>query len=84
MRHQTTIVVRGGKARAMKALDREVRRLEGVRDDLDREIAGCAFTPRCDSAFSPCPTTHPRRLEITRGHEAQCHLNDHLVAERPA
>ena len=64
--------------------DEDVVSIPGAPPRLDREIAGCAFTPRCDSAFSPCPTTHPRRLEITRGHEAQCHLNDHLVAERPA
>ena len=48
------------------------------------DLLGDEFTPRCDSAFSPCATTHPRRLEITRGHEAQCHLNDHVVAQRPA
>jgi oligopeptide/dipeptide ABC transporter ATP-binding protein len=64
--------------------DEDVRSIPGAPPRLDREIVGCPFTPRCDSAFSPCPTTHPRRLEVAPGHEALCHLNDHLVAERPA
>jgi oligopeptide/dipeptide ABC transporter ATP-binding protein len=64
--------------------DEDVRSIPGAPPRLDREIVGCPFTPRCDSAFSPCPTTHPRRLEVGPGHEARCHLNDHLVAEKPA
>jgi peptide/nickel transport system ATP-binding protein len=64
--------------------DEDVRSIPGAPPRLDREIVGCPFTPRCDSAFGPCPTTHPRRLEIAPGHEALCHLNDHLVAEKPA
>ena len=64
--------------------DEDVRSIPGSPPRLDREITGCPFTPRCDSAFAPCPTTHPRRLEVAPGHEALCHLNDHLVAEKPA
>jgi peptide/nickel transport system ATP-binding protein len=64
--------------------DEDVRSIPGAPPRLDREIVGCPFTPRCDSAFSPCPTTHPRRLDVGPGHEARCHLNDHLVAEKPA
>ena len=64
--------------------DSEVLSIPGAPPRLDREIVGCPFTPRCDSAFAPCATTHPRRLEVAPGHEALCHLNDHLVAERPA
>jgi peptide/nickel transport system ATP-binding protein len=64
--------------------DEDVRSIPGAPPRLDREIVGCPFTPRCDSAFSPCPTTHPRRLDVGAGHEARCHLNDHLVAEKPA
>jgi peptide/nickel transport system ATP-binding protein/oligopeptide transport system ATP-binding protein len=64
--------------------DEDVLSIPGAPPRLDHEIAGCPFTPRCDSAFSPCPTTHPRRLEVAPGHEAQCHLNDHLVVEKPA
>jgi peptide/nickel transport system ATP-binding protein len=51
---------------------------------LDRELVGCPFAPRCDSAFSPCATTHPRRLELSHGHEAMCHLNDRVMAEESA
>jgi len=64
--------------------DEDVLSIPGAPPRLDHEIVGCPFTPRCDSAFAPCPATHPRRLEVAPGHEALCHLNDHLVAERPA
>jgi oligopeptide/dipeptide ABC transporter ATP-binding protein len=64
--------------------DDEVISIPGAPPRLDREIAGCPFTPRCDSAFAPCPTTTPRRLEVAPGHEAVCHLNDRLVVEESA
>jgi peptide/nickel transport system ATP-binding protein len=64
--------------------DDEVASIPGAPPRLDREIVGCPFTPRCDSAFAPCPTTHPRRLEVEPGHEALCHLNDRLTMEKPA
>jgi oligopeptide/dipeptide ABC transporter ATP-binding protein len=64
--------------------DAEVVSIPGAPPRLDREIAGCPFAPRCDSAFSPCATVAPRRLETSPGHEAVCHLNDHLVAKEPA
>ena len=47
--------------------DEDVLSIPGAPPRLDREIAGCPFTPRCDSAFAPCPTTHPRRLEVGPG-----------------
>jgi peptide/nickel transport system ATP-binding protein len=59
--------------------DDKVTSIPGAPPRLDREISGCPFTPRCDSAFSPCPVTHPRRLEVGDGHEAMCHLNDRLT-----
>jgi peptide/nickel transport system ATP-binding protein len=61
--------------------DDEVISIPGAPPRLDREIAGCPFAPRCDSAFAPCPTITPRRLEIAPGHEAVCHLNDHVVVQ---
>jgi peptide/nickel transport system ATP-binding protein len=64
--------------------DEDVISIPGAPPRLDREIPGCPFAPRCDSAFSPCPTTVPRRLEVAPGHEAVCHLNDRLVVEEPA
>jgi peptide/nickel transport system ATP-binding protein len=62
----------------------DVLSIPGNPPRLDRDIVGCPFAPRCDSAFSPCATTHPRRLEISPGHEALCHLNDRLVTEASA
>jgi peptide/nickel transport system ATP-binding protein len=62
----------------------EVISIAGAPPRLDREIVGCPFAPRCDSTFSPCTTTHPRRLETSSGHEAVCHLNDHVMMQEPA
>ena len=57
--------------------DREaVASIPGTPPRLDREIEGCPFAPRCDSAFGPCSSTRPRLLALTQGHEARCHLND--------
>jgi oligopeptide/dipeptide ABC transporter ATP-binding protein len=53
-----------------------VASIPGTPPRLDRELVGCPFTPRCDRAFSPCPTVTPRLLEVERGHVAACHLND--------
>jgi oligopeptide/dipeptide ABC transporter ATP-binding protein len=64
--------------------DDEVISIPGAPPRLDREIPGCPFAPRCDSAFAPCPTIVPRRLEIAPGHEAVCHLNDRVVVEETA
>ncbi len=61
--------------------DDEVLSIPGAPPRLDREIAGCPFRPRCDSAFSACATVHPRRLETSPGHEALCHLNDSMVTK---
>ena len=64
--------------------DADVLSIPGAPPRLDREIVGCPFAPRCDSAFAPCATVAPRRLETSPGHEAVCHLNDHVVAKEPA
>ena len=56
--------------------DDDVLSIPGAPPRLDHEIVGCPFQPRCDSAFEPCPTVHPRRIELGAGHEAMCHLND--------
>ena len=34
--------------------------IPGAPPRLDRELVGCPFQPRCDSAFAPCAETHPR------------------------
>ncbi len=64
--------------------DDAVISIPGAPPRLDREIVGCPFAPRCDSTFSPCTVTHPRRLEISAGHEAMCHLNDTVAVREPA
>jgi peptide/nickel transport system ATP-binding protein len=64
--------------------DDNVISIPGAPPRLDREIVGCPFAPRCDSTFSPCTVTHPRRLEIATGHEAMCHLNDTVAVLEPA
>jgi peptide/nickel transport system ATP-binding protein len=56
--------------------DDAVLSIPGAPPRLDRELTGCPFAPRCDSAFEPCRSVHPRQLEIDAGHIAQCHLND--------
>jgi peptide/nickel transport system ATP-binding protein len=56
-----------------------VASIPGAPPRLDRELLGCPFAPRCDRAFSPCPTVTPRTLEVEPGHIAACHLNDHVV-----
>jgi peptide/nickel transport system ATP-binding protein len=38
---------------------RALRGVPGSPPDLRNAIPGCAFTPRCDFAFDPCPTVHP-------------------------
>jgi peptide/nickel transport system ATP-binding protein len=50
--------------------------IPGTPPRLDRPIAGCPFQPRCDRAFSPCPTIHPELKTVAPGQEAACHLND--------
>ena len=56
-----------------------VASIPGSPPRLDREPVGCPFAPRCDRAFSPCPTVTPRLLEVEPGHVAACHLNDPAV-----
>jgi peptide/nickel transport system ATP-binding protein len=56
-----------------------VASIPGSPPRLDREPVGCPFAPRCDRAFSPCPSVTPRLLEVEPGHVAACHLNDPAV-----
>jgi peptide/nickel transport system ATP-binding protein len=56
--------------------DEAVASIPGTPPRLDRELVGCPFQPRCDRAFSPCPTVEPRLLATGAKHAAACHLND--------
>ena len=73
-----------GKTSTAQTVVRMVDYQAGAIRFRGREIVGCPFAPRCDSTFAPCATVAPRRMETSPGHEAVCHLNDHVVAKEPA
>ncbi|HEX5559745.1 MAG TPA: ABC transporter ATP-binding protein [Gaiellales bacterium] len=56
--------------------DDEVTSIPGAPPRLDREVLGCPFHPRCDSAFARCPVEEPRLREVGDNHTSACHLND--------
>jgi peptide/nickel transport system ATP-binding protein len=56
--------------------DDEVVSIPGAPPRLDRQVLGCPFHPRCDSAFSRCPLEEPRLRAVADNHTAACHLND--------
>ncbi len=56
--------------------DDQVTSIPGAPPRLDREMAGCPFQPRCDSAFSRCSDQEPALREVGDAHAAACHLND--------
>jgi oligopeptide/dipeptide ABC transporter ATP-binding protein len=56
--------------------DDAVISIPGAPPRLDRELTGCPFQPRCDSAFEPCPTKEPRERSFEGHHRASCHLNE--------
>jgi peptide/nickel transport system ATP-binding protein len=56
--------------------EEEITSIPGAPPRLDRAVFGCPFHPRCDSAFSPCPTIEPRFVPVAHEHSAACHLND--------
>jgi peptide/nickel transport system ATP-binding protein len=56
--------------------DEDVTSIPGAPPRLDRPVPGCAFAPRCDSAFSPCADKEPRLRDVGAPHVAACHLND--------
>ncbi len=56
--------------------DEEVISIPGAPPRLDREIVGCPFRPRCDSAFERCVTERPVLKDLGGGRVAACHQND--------
>jgi len=62
----------------------QVASIPGTPPRLDREITGCAFRPRCDSAFEPCAGVHPELSVVQPDHQAACHLIRQLAGEGSA
>ena len=60
--------------------DEEVLSIPGAPPRLDRDIVGCPFEPRCDSAFDRCKVELPELKSVGVGHDAACHLNDLVEA----
>jgi oligopeptide/dipeptide ABC transporter ATP-binding protein len=60
----------------------EVVSIPGTPPRLDRDLPGCPFRPRCDSAFAPCAGEHPALRAVGPGHEAACHLTRQPAGER--
>ena len=44
---------------------------------------GCRFTPRCDRAFGPCPTTPPALTPLDATRSVRCLLYTELAAQAP-
>jgi len=61
----------------------EVVSIPGSPPGLDRELPGCPFRPRCDSAFEPCADEHPVLRAVGPGHEAACHLTRQPAGQAP-
>jgi peptide/nickel transport system ATP-binding protein len=59
----------------------QVASIPGTPPRLDRDIIGCAFRPRCDSAFAPCTAQHPELAVVQPDHQAACHLTRQLAGE---
>jgi peptide/nickel transport system ATP-binding protein len=53
----------------------ELIAIPGTPPRLDRELVGCPFLPRCDSAIERCQVEHPALEPVEEGHLAACHLN---------
>ena len=62
----------------------QVASIPGTPPRLDRDIIGCAFRPRCDSAFAPCTAEHPELATVQPDHQAACHLTRQLAGEGSA
>ncbi len=59
--------------------EEDVASIPGAPPRLDREIVGCPFRERCDSAFERCHDERPALLPVGVGRMAACHLNDDAV-----
>jgi oligopeptide/dipeptide ABC transporter ATP-binding protein len=46
--------------------------IDGQPPDLTREIAGCAYRPRCSFAIDRCAAEVPQIEEVASGHASAC------------
>ena len=63
----------------LAGLGEPVVSIAGAPPRLDRPIAGCPFSPRCDSVFDACDV-RPRLERLAEDHDAACHLNSRVPA----
>ena len=56
------------------ALKPKVAIVEGEIPSPANQPPGCAFHPRCPSAFGPCPNEMPDLIDIGAGRLGRCHL----------
>ena len=48
--------------------------IPGIVPRLGEWPPGCAFAPRCDQRFAPCPAAPPGVSSIETGHDTRCYL----------
>lgn len=61
--------------------EEDVASIPGAPPRLDREITGCPFLERCDSAFERCRRERPELEPLDGQRLAACHLNDEPTGE---
>lgn len=61
--------------------EEDVASIPGAPPRLDREITGCPFLERCDSAFERCRRERPELEPLDWQRLAACHLNDEPTGE---
>src|SRR5436190_3201780 len=57
--------------------------IKGSVPPLWLRFEGCRFTPRCDRAFAPCPTTPPELTPLGPSRSVRCLLYTELAVEAP-
>lgn len=60
--------------------DDRVISIPGSPPRLDREVHGCAFAPRCDSAIAVCSSDTPLRRGIGESRVVACHRAEDMLA----
>ena len=60
--------------------DDSVISIPGTPPRLDREVVGCPYAPRCDSAIDVCSTVDPALVSVADGRVAACHRSSDMLA----